>query len=75
MPEAQHTPFICAKVSPKVLRTPTAVEAVAYTCLELGAAKFLNITDYNVAPEKEMREDIEQFLRSIQHAGPSQGSS
>lgn len=62
MPEAKHTPFICAKVRPKVLRSPTALETLAYTCQELGSVKFLNITDYNVDPEREMREAIEQFL-------------
>ena len=61
-PEWQRIPFVCARVRGHVLRSPTALEAAAFTCRELGAAAFLDIAAYQVEPEREMRHAIEGFL-------------
>ena len=61
-PEWQRIPFVCARVRGHVLRSPTALEAAAFTCRELGAAAFLDIAAYRVEPEREMRDAIEGFL-------------
>src|SRR5436190_21768304 len=60
--EWQPLPFVCARVSPHILDAPLALQAVAFTCQALGAVAFLNIADYPVNPEREMRDAIEQFL-------------
>jgi DNA-binding NtrC family response regulator len=60
--EWQAVPFVCARARPYVIRSATALQAAAFTCLELGAAAFLNITDFQLDPEREMREAIESFL-------------
>ena len=39
-----------------------ALQAVAFTCQALGAVAFLNIADYPVNPEREMRAASEQLL-------------
>ncbi|CAG0973156.1 hypothetical protein PHYC_01358 [Phycisphaerales bacterium] len=62
-PEWQSIPFVGARVRPHVLRTPTALEAATLTCRLLGAAAFLDIADYQVDPEREMRSAIERFLQ------------
>ena len=61
-PEWQRIPFVCTRVMAHVLRSPTALEAAAFTCRELGAAAFLDIAAYRVEPEREMRDAIEVFL-------------
>lgn len=60
----QQIPFICARVRDHILRSPTALEAVAFTSRALGASAFLNITDYEAEPEREMREAIDQILQT-----------
>jgi hypothetical protein len=37
------------------------VQAAALTCRELGAQAFLDIADYSVDPEREMRDAIERL--------------
>ncbi len=64
-PPRQQIPFVCARVRSHVLIAPTAVEAAAITCRALGADAFLDIADYHVDPEREMREAIQRIL-----AGP-----
>ena len=60
--EWQRIPFVCARVRGHIVRSPTALEAAAFTCRELGAAAFLDIADYEVDPEREMRDAIERLL-------------
>jgi hypothetical protein len=61
-PEWQRIPFICARVRRHIINSGPDLEGVAFTCRILGAVAFLNITDYQVDPEREMREGIERFL-------------
>jgi CheY-like chemotaxis protein len=61
-PQWQHIPFVCARLRPHVLESPIALQGVAFTCKALGAAAFLNITDYRVDPEGEMRIAIDRLL-------------
>ena len=65
-PEWRRIPFACARVRSHILRSPIAQKAAAFTSPELGAEAFLNITDYEVDPEREMGAAIEQLL----NAGP-----
>ena len=62
-PQWQGIPFIGARVRVNVIRAASAMTAAALTFEELGAAAFLNISDYKVEPEREMREAIERFLK------------
>jgi CheY-like chemotaxis protein len=55
-------PFVCARVRPQILRSRTALEAVAFTCRQLGAAAFLDIADYEGDSERGMRDEIEALL-------------
>jgi hypothetical protein len=64
MPESRLIPFVCARVRSYILRSPTAFESAAFTCQALGAEAFLDIADYAVEPEREMRDAIERFLPS-----------
>ena len=61
-PEWQRIPFVGARVRAYILRSPTTLEAAAFTCRESGAAAFLDIANYRVEPEREMRDAIEGFL-------------
>ena len=60
--EWRRIPFVCARVRPHVLRSPTALEAIAFTSQALGAAAFLDVARYPVAPERQMRAAIERLL-------------
>jgi hypothetical protein len=60
--EWQVIPFVCARVRGHVVRSPKAREAAAFTCRALGAAAFLDIADYQVDPEREMRDAVERLL-------------
>ena len=60
--EWQRIPFVAARVRPHILSSPTALRAVAFTCGTLGAAAFLDIADYKVEPEREMREAMDRIL-------------
>ena len=60
--EWQRIPFVCARVRGHILRSPTALEAAAFTCRALGAEAFLDIADYQADPEREMRDAIERLL-------------
>ena len=62
--EWQQIPFVCARVRDHVLRSPTALQAAAFTCRTLGGDGFLDIADYRVDPEREMRDAIERFLHT-----------
>ena len=61
-PEWHRIPFVCARVRAHIVRSPTALKAAAFTCRELGAAAFLDIADYQVDPEREMRDALERLL-------------
>src|SRR5438067_130638 len=41
--EWERIPFVAARVRPSILRSPTALRGVAFTCGTLGAAAFLDI--------------------------------
>lgn len=60
--EWQRIPFVGARVRAHILRSPTALEAAAFTCRTLGAEAFLDIAGYQVDPEREMRDAIERVL-------------
>ena len=60
--EWQRIPFVCARIRGHILRSPTALGAAAFTCRELGAAAFLDIAEYQVDPEREMRDAVEGLL-------------
>jgi DNA-binding NtrC family response regulator len=60
--EWQGIPFVCARVRGHILRSPTAVRDAAFTCRSLGAGAFLDIADYEVDPEREMRDAVERHL-------------
>ncbi len=61
-PAWQQIPFICARLRHHILDSPLALEGVAFTCQTLGAVAFLNVADYQVDPEQEMRDAIERLL-------------
>ena len=61
-PEWQGIPFVGARVRAHILRSPSVLEAAAFTCRELGAETFLDIAKYEVDPEREMRAAIEEVL-------------
>jgi hypothetical protein len=65
-PEWQRIPFVAARVRPYILRSPTAVRGAAFTCGALGAEAFLDVADYQVDPEREMREAFERVLKAAQ---------
>src|SRR5436190_1889725 len=62
IPEWQRIHFVAARVRPHILRSPTALRDAAFTCGTLGAEAFLAIADYQVDPEREIREAIERLL-------------
>ena len=61
-PEWQRIPFIAARVRPSIVLSSSALRTAAFTCGTLGAEAFLDIADYHVDPEREMRNAIEGFL-------------
>jgi hypothetical protein len=61
--EWQRIPFVGARVRAHILRSPTSVEAAAFTCRTLGAEAFLDIADYQVDPERGMRDAVERLLK------------
>jgi CheY-like chemotaxis protein len=61
-PEWQRIPYVAARVRRHIVRSPTALRDAAFTCGTLGAAAFLDIADYQVDPEGEMREAMERVL-------------
>ena len=69
-PDWQRVPFVGARVRANILRSPTGLKSAAFTCRELGAAAFLDIASYNVEPERELREAIEEFLGATPEATP-----
>ena len=60
--EWQRIPFVCARVRGYILRSPTALAGAKLTCRELGGEAFLDIADYEVDPEREMRDAMERLL-------------
>jgi hypothetical protein len=67
--ESRQIPFVCARVRGHILRSPAAIYAAALTCRELGAEAFLDIMDYQVDPEREMRDAIERLLDTTSRRG------
>jgi hypothetical protein len=63
-PDWQRIPFVCARVRSHILYSQAARQAAAVTSMQLGAAAFLNITDYQVDPEREMGDAIERILNT-----------
>lgn len=64
-------PFVCARVRPGTLDTPSAVEGIKSACELHGATGFVNISDYNDEPEPEqlMADAIERYLCSENSKG------
>ena len=60
--EWKQVPFVVARARSHILSSPTSLRSVAFTCGTLGAAAFLDIADYKVEPEREMREAIDRLL-------------
>ena len=60
--EWRQTPFVGARVRLNIIRSPLALRSVAFACRALGAEAFLDIADYHVEPEREMRDAIERLL-------------
>jgi hypothetical protein len=60
----KHIPFICLRLVSRILDHPNTLEGIQNACEALGAAAFLDIGCYSVAPEKQMLEDIEKHLPS-----------
>jgi CheY-like chemotaxis protein len=69
-PESRRIPFVCARVRGHILRSPTALESAAFTCRALGAEAFLDIADYQVDPEREIRDAIERLLHTTSRSDP-----
>ena len=61
-PAWRGIPFVGARVRAHIFRSPTALRDVGFTCGTLGAEAFLDIADYQVDPERELREAIERVL-------------
>ena len=68
-PHWQGIPFVGARVRGDILRSQKAVQAAAFTCLELAAVAFLDIAEYRVDPEREMRDAIDRLLGGRAPAG------
>jgi hypothetical protein len=68
--EWQRIPFVCARVRRHILNSPFALQGIAFTCQALGAVAFLNITDYQGDPEREMRAAIERLLDTTARRDP-----
>lgn len=62
-PMLKPIPFICAAVKSTILKHPIALEGVKHSCLEMGAISFLNISDYQKDPERQMRRAIDRILQ------------
>jgi CheY-like chemotaxis protein len=61
-PQWEGIPFVGARVRSTIVRSQNAIEALAFTCRELGAAAFLNIAEFRRDPEREMRAAIDRLL-------------
>jgi CheY-like chemotaxis protein len=59
--QSQTIPFIGARLRPHVLSSPIALEGIRKACQTMGAAAFLDISDYS-DPELEMRPDFERIF-------------
>jgi CheY-like chemotaxis protein len=66
-PQWQRIPFVAARVRRHLFRSPTALRDAAFTCGTLGAEAFLDIEDYLVDPEREMRQAIERLIVAPPH--------
>ena len=62
-PELQQIPFVSVRAGAHIFRSPRRLDGIAFTCRELGA-DFFDIADYQVEPERELRESIEALLRT-----------
>jgi hypothetical protein len=62
--EWQSIPFVSARLRKYILEASIAREAIAFTCKSLGAAAFLDVSDYPYPAdiEREMRAAIERLL-------------
>lgn len=68
-PEWQLIPFVGARVRSTHRLSPATLRATAFTCGTLGAEAFLDITDYEVDPEREIREAIERIMDAASRSG------
>jgi CheY-like chemotaxis protein len=68
-PSWRRIPFIAARLRPHILRSPTALRDAAFTCGALGAEAFLDVADYQMDPEPELRAAIDGFLTARRRGG------
>jgi CheY-like chemotaxis protein len=68
-PPSQRIPFVCTRVRESILRAPSTLTSTALTCQTLGAETFLDIADYHVDPERELREAIDRLLDATPTSG------
>jgi CheY-like chemotaxis protein len=61
-PEWQSIPFVAARVRQQVLEASISREAIAFTCKALGAAAFVDVANYPMDTDREMRAAIERFI-------------
>jgi CheY-like chemotaxis protein len=61
-PDWRTIPFVCARVRPHVLPSPSELEAAHGASRALGAAAFLNVPAYRMNPGSEMRTAIDELL-------------
>ena len=61
-PAGQRISFVGARIRRQVLESRLALEGIAFTCQTLGAEAFLDYPSYQVDPDREMREAIDQIL-------------
>jgi hypothetical protein len=60
-PEWRRIPLVVARVRSHIL-SPAALRSTAFACAALGAELFLDIADYQVDPEREMRNALDGIL-------------
>jgi hypothetical protein len=64
LPTCKAVPFVCARLRRHVLDSQIAREGVAFTCRALGAAAFLDVSDYQVPPDRPIRAAVDRLLKT-----------
>lgn len=62
-PDWKRIPFVCARMRSRVLASPKLLKAVTVTTASLGAAAFLDMSQYKSDPERRMRIAVEKVLK------------
>ncbi len=61
----KRIPFVCTRMRSTSVDSPIGLEGVAIASKALGAAAFLNIAEYKIDPEREMREALELLIGDL----------